>query len=212
VSGGIAVFATSSLAAGMHSLTAVYSGNANFRGSSSAALSIAETAPDFTMTASPSTQTLLPSRSVSYTLTLTPVSSTFASPVRLTASGLPAGVMAAFTPASLAAGSGASTVQLALSASWTAQQVAPLPSPIRWNPTGAVALLLPLLIWRRSRRGISRPPHAGRKLLALLALLVGSTIGCGGGYFLHPVKSYPVTITAVSGPISHTTSVNVVLE
>jgi sugar lactone lactonase YvrE len=213
-SGGAATFTTSTLSAGAHSITAVYGGNADFVGSTSAALAVAEITPDFTITASPSTQTLLPGHSVDYTLTLTPLNPAFLYPVTLTASGLPAGMTATFTPTSLATGAGVSSVKLTLSASAQAQlnlKTSPLK---RGGLASALALLLPLFFWRRARCAALRFSHSGRLLLAVLALvLAGSVTGCGsGGFFAHPVQSYSVTITAVSGPVTHTTSVNVTVQ
>jgi hypothetical protein len=210
---GAATFTTNSLAAGAHSLSAVYSGNADFVGSTSTALAVAEIAPDFTISASPSTQSLLPSHSVNYTLTLTPLNPTFLYPVTLTASGLPAGMTATFTPASLAAGAAVTSVQLTLSANaqaWFNRETTPRNYR---SLASALALLLPLFFWRHARRVSSRLSHAGKLLLALLALMVaGSVTGCGGGYFAHPVQSYSVTITATSGPFTHTNIINVTLE
>jgi sugar lactone lactonase YvrE len=210
---GVATYTTNSLTAGAHSLSVVYSGNADFVGSTSTALAVAETAPDFTISASPSTQSLLPSHSVNYTLTLTPLNPTFLYPVTLTASGLPAGMTATFTPASLAAGAPVSSVQLTLSANaqaWFNRETTPRNYR---SLASALALLLPLFFWRHAHRVSRRLSHGGKLLLALLALLVvGVVMGCGGGYFAHPVQSYSVTIAATSGPFTHNTIVNVTLE
>jgi hypothetical protein len=51
----------------------------------------------------------------------------------------------------------------------------------------------------------------------LIALLVvaaaGTIIGCGGGgYFGHSTQSYTVTVTAVSGPDTHTADVTLTVE
>lgn len=214
VTAGMATFSSSALAAGAQSLTAVYSGDADFRGSTSVALSITGISPDFAIAASSPAQTLLPSQSVEYPLTLTPVNPTFVYPVTLRATGLPAGVTAAFTPASLAAGAGTSQVKLTLSASSLAV-LHPHPTPGgRSNPAVALAFLLPVLCWRRARGAAVRLSNAVRLLLALVALAIaGSLTACGGGgFFSHATQSYTVTVTAVCGPGTHATSVNVTLQ
>jgi hypothetical protein len=214
VSGGAATFATSALAVGAQSLTAVYSGNVDFVGSTSAALAVTEISPDFTLAAAHSTETLLPSQSADNMLTLTPVNPTFVYPVTLAASGLPAGVTAIFTPASLATGAGVSQVKLTLSANALAGLAPQTPTHKRSNPAALLALLLPLVFWRRARRPAARLSNAGRLLLALLALvLTGAVTGCGGGgFFSHTTTHYTVTVTAVSGPDTHTISVNVTVQ
>ncbi len=76
LSGGVATFSTSALAVGGHSITAVYSGDANFSGSTSAPLTqtVNKTASTTTLTSS-----LNPSnagQSVSFTATVAPTSAT----------------------------------------------------------------------------------------------------------------------------------------
>lgn len=194
INAGVATFTTSTLAVGTQSLTAIYSGNADFVGSTSAALPIIEISPEFSIAASSSAQTLLPSQSVEYPLTLTPVNPAFVYPVTLTASGLPPGVTAAFTPASVAAGSGASSVKLTLNSSALALLHPHARPQDRLSPAIALALLLPLVFRRRARRTAARLSNAGRLLLALLALLLtGSLTSCGGGgFFSHQTTTYAV--------------------
>ena len=71
-------------------------------------------APDFAVSASPSSQTVVQGQGKSYTVTVTP-SNGFTGAVTLSASGLPAGVTASFSPASLTT-SGNSTMTVATTA------------------------------------------------------------------------------------------------
>ena len=72
LSGGNAQYTTSSLSGGTHSLTAAFvSTNANFNGSTSASLT--QTITDFTISASPASDTIARGNSGTYTLTVTPV-------------------------------------------------------------------------------------------------------------------------------------------
>ena len=67
-------------------------------------------APDFSLTATPSSQTVTAGNSTSYTATIGALNG-FSGTVTLSASGLPAGATASFTPATVS-GSGSSTVSV----------------------------------------------------------------------------------------------------
>jgi len=75
-------------------------------------------APDFSIAASPSSQTVTVGGSTSYTASVTPVNN-YSGTVNLSASvgGSPAGVTASFTPASISGGSGSSTLNVSTSSS-----------------------------------------------------------------------------------------------
>jgi hypothetical protein len=70
-------------------------------------------APDFSVSASPSSQSVVQGASTSYTVTVTP-SGGFTGTVTFSASGLPSGAAASFNPASVP-GSGSSTMSVATS-------------------------------------------------------------------------------------------------
>ena len=211
LSGGIATLALSTLPVGTLNLVAVYSGDIDFTSSSSSKLTGAVLSPDFSIAASPAAQTVLPLQSVNYTITLTPVNPTFVYPVSLSVSGLPAGMTAAFAPSSIATGAGASTTVLTLSASAQAQIEKSNRPP--GGPYPALSLLM-LLFVRCARKAAARLSRAGRMLIALLALAaVGVLAGCGGGgFFGHGTQTYTVTVSAVSGPDTHTTDVTLTVQ
>ncbi len=215
VSGGQASFAISTLLVGSQTIYAVYSGNVDFIGSTSSTISEDVLSPDFSITSSPSTQAVLPSQSVNYTITLTPVNPTFVYPLTLSATGLPSGVTATFTPASIATGAGVSTSVLTLAANGQAGvQKGSKPFAGMASSTALALLLLPLFFGRRGRKAAARFSRSARMLLALLALAaVGAVTSCGGGgFFSHSVESYTVTVTAVSGPDTHTTTVTLTVQ
>lgn len=211
LSGGVATLNVSSLPVGPITLNAVYSGDADFQGSSSANLPGTVLSPDFAVSATPATQTVLPSQSVNYTIALTPTNPIFVYPVSLSVSGLPNGVTASFSPSSVTAGSGKTSTVLTLSAGGTAANKG-LPRP--WGAGGAFALallLLPFSTTKRTRRIARRLSPAVVVLLVLTALTALS--GCGAaGFFSHPTGSYTVTVTAVSGPTTHTTNVTLMVQ
>ncbi|HUI81674.1 MAG TPA: hypothetical protein VLY24_27310 [Bryobacteraceae bacterium] len=70
---------------------------------------VVKSAPDFSFTASPSSQTVVQGNGTSYTAMVTP-SNGFTGSVNLTASGLPAGASVSFSPNPVAGGSGTSTM------------------------------------------------------------------------------------------------------
>jgi len=111
VSQGVATLTTSSMAAGSQSITANYSGDTNFLASSSSA--VPQVVEDFTLTASTPTVTAQPGGTAVLTFAITPVNgSTFPSAINLTANGLPAGATYTFSPTSVPAGAGPTTVTL----------------------------------------------------------------------------------------------------
>ncbi|WP_263350557.1 Ig-like domain repeat protein [Acidicapsa acidisoli] len=215
LSGGVATLTLSTLPVGALNIVAVYGGDTNFIASNSSTLGGTVISPDFTVAPSPAAQTLLPSASANYTITLTPTNPTFIYPVSLSASGLPAGVTATFAPASIPAGAAASTSTMTLSASNLAYQRNKTPSLGGMATRAALALLLlPMAFGRRARRAAARLSRAGRMLIALLALVaLGAMSGCGGGgFFSHATQTYTVTVTAVSGPNTHTTDVTLTVQ
>ena len=67
------------------------------------------TSPDFTISATPGSQTVTPGNSASYTVTVAPTNG-FTGTVSLSATNLPSGANASFNPASISGGSGSSTL------------------------------------------------------------------------------------------------------
>ena len=99
------------MAAGSQSITANYSGDTNFLASSSSA--VPQVVEDFTLTASTPTVTAQPGGTAVLTFAITPVNGrTFPSAINLTANGLPAGATYTFSPTSVPAGAGPTTVTL----------------------------------------------------------------------------------------------------
>ena len=217
----MATYTTSSLAIGTHPITATYSGDANFAGVTSSA--VTQTVGDFTLSASnplgsTTTPTVLPGGVLNYVIQLSPTKgATFPSAVTFSASGLPTGATATFTPSTIAAGSAGTNVSLAIQ---FAQQIVALHPT---NPLGrglALAMVGGMFLLPFGRKlGRSRG-RAGIFLCLLLLVLAAtgaalSLAGCGGtrsGYFAQQTRNYTVTVTATSGALSHTTTVNFTLE
>ncbi|WP_187142987.1 Ig-like domain repeat protein [Terriglobus albidus] len=206
LSSGIASVTISSLAAGSHNLTAAYSGDTNFNASISSAL--VQQASDFSFSLSSTggaTQTVVPGRSVTYNMVASPLNGSFSFPVSLSASGLPAGATAAFSPSTLSLGSGNASFTL------TIQTVATtaMTHPIKGAGGGAAVLALLLLPFSsRLRRTVRRwKPGILIVVLGLSLAAVGGLAGCGTGtgYFGQNPQTYSVTITGTASGTNGTT-------
>jgi hypothetical protein len=214
---GQAAYTTSALGDGVHSITASYSGDPIFPAAASSAL--AYTISDLQVSrVGNNNTTILPGTTVVYTLQVAPVvASTFLYNVTLSASGLPAGASATFSPATLAAGSKTATVTMTVETSATALN-APPPSPYRRLPL-ALGLLLPLFGAPRVRRRLRQiPVLLAVLLLAALSLIaVAGLSGCSGaGLFAARKVLYPITVTATegnsSGTLQRSTSVPIAIQ
>ncbi len=107
---GVATYTTSSLTAGLHKITAVYQGDVNFTGSTSAALAQIVTAPSFSLTSSTTYLALKAGQTGKVTLHMIPVGG-FKGNVQFNCVGLPAGSKCAFSP-STATADGSNTTQI----------------------------------------------------------------------------------------------------
>jgi len=129
--------------------------------------------------------------------------------------GFPTGATATLTPSTLPAGAGPTNVTLAVQ---VPTQTASLHNSdllaLRLSPTMLGILLLPF--GGRIRRAAGK--HGRTACLLLLALAgISSTglIGCASqssGYFGSPQTSYTLTVTATSGALSHSTTVNLTVK
>lgn len=217
---GAATYTTSSLALGTHSISAVYGGDTDFNSVTSGVAAL--TVEDFTLSvnAMPGviTPTVLPGSSLTFVLPVYPTSGlNFPSAVTFAVSGLPAGATATFTPPSLPAGSAGTNVTLAIQ---IANQILARHGAIPLGRGLALAMVGGMILLPFGRK-LRRPAgRVGRFLCLLLLVLAaaGATLGltsCGttrSGYFGQLAQSYTLTITATSGALSHTTTVNFTVE
>jgi hypothetical protein len=144
-------------------------------------------------------------------MTVTAQNGTFSNPVSLTASGLPSGATATFTPSSITPGSTSATSQLSIqTASVTAAVNA---KGARWPlALPAMALIgLFFLPGKRRRRWITVAVLLFASLSALTALS-----GCGGGFGSATTTpnptTYTITITGASGAEQQTTTVQLTVQ
>lgn len=224
VANGSAAYSSSGFSLGTHSITAVYSGNANFTSSTSTAtVETVTVVPDFTLTATGgATQTVNPGQTASYNFTVQSQNGGVTSPITLTASGLPAGATAVFTPATVTLNNGAASFSLVIKTAGLTASKTPPSSPMRSPllPISAAVFLLPLFRNRRMRAKLAKMPRT--LLTAFFVLIAGAATlgltGCGsGGFFAQSQQTYTVTVTAtttsaVNTTLQHTTTVTLIVQ
>ncbi|WP_419804938.1 FG-GAP-like repeat-containing protein [Terriglobus sp.] len=170
---GQAMFTTSSLGAGQHSLTATYAGDTRFNGTASSA--VVTSVVDFSLSLGTASQTIASGGTAGYPLTLT-TSGAFTGPVTLTCSGLPTGYSCSSTAVSLGAQPVTSTVTVATA---THAMRRPGDNPFPFG-SGVYVALLPVGFWIAIPR---RRRWSAAGAICSLALTVGCFWlgGCSGG-------------------------------
>jgi sugar lactone lactonase YvrE len=165
--------------------------------------------PDFTITATPSSQTIAAGASAAYTVTLAATNGNFNNVIALSSSGLPTGANGTFNPATINPDNGKATSTLTVQLAPALQASSHGSSWPLATPGLALLFLLPFRRWRKAWRG---------KLLLLVAGLVSlasivNLTGCGGGFLLgSPQQTYTITITGASGNDTHSTTVQLTVK
>lgn len=197
LSGGSAVYSVAAPAAGSHSYSAAYSGDAQFAASTSAAVvSVVGVAPqDFIVTAGASSSTDLVAAVGAPALFQFQVAATgpaSAQTVTFAVNGAPLNVSVAFDPASVTTGANPQTVLMTVKVLQTGMV----------GPVGLVvlAVLLPFTL---------RPRRLGRAALFAFSMLL---VGCAGGSKGSGTASKPVaqtmTLVATAKAANGTTTVH----
>jgi sugar lactone lactonase YvrE len=210
--GGTASATYLSPTAGDHTVIASYMGDKDFAASSSQAMSATVGAmPDFALSASSGTQTISSGGVAAYDLTVGAQPAPFTGVVYLSASGLPAGATATFSPPQTVPGTTSAVVTMSIQtvASTQArrhQQVASLL---------AFCLMLPLALVARRRR-------CGRQLVTVgaVVLVLSSMVGCGARSISTAALSQQVYTLQVKGTatnlagnvVTHATSVTLIVQ
>jgi len=209
---GVAVLRNDTLASGVHSLTASYAGDDKFSASTSAAVIIDIANPDFSLAASPSTASVIAGQSTQFLVTVSPVGG-FANDVTLSCSP-DTGITCAFSPATVAIAHGAANTNLTVTtSSLVAAHGVASPSLIHF---WAFLLAVAGIGFANSRRAQVRNLRVqllGATAAVALAVFSFLAVGCGGAAGSpanHRVAS--IVVTAQSGAISHSTTVNVTVQ
>jgi len=229
LNGGSANYTTASLAEGIHSITATYSGNTDYLPVSNNAAALTRTVIDFALTptgSSGASQTVVPGSSATYQVPITPTSgASFPTAAILTVTGLPAEATATLnttpwtvlsaTSWQVPAGTTLGTVSLTFKIPGQSAAVRPAPRqgskipPVVW-----AVLLIPFA--RKLRR-------SGRKMARFIALLlvlatgsatIAGVSGCTAynGYFGQMQQAYPITVTLTTGLLSHSTNLTLTVQ
>jgi FG-GAP-like repeat len=176
--------------------------------------------PEFSLGTAPTSGTVAPGASATTTVSVTP-SGGFASGVALSCSGLPSNASCVFSPTTVTPSGTAATSTLTIT---TTAQSASAGGPARLlfgSPGMLLAMvLLPALV-RRSHRLVPRSAVAACAVVCLLLASCGggggntgtgvgsggsSSSGSGSGSAGTTPGSYTITISGVSGTMTHTTT------
>jgi hypothetical protein len=228
LSAGMAAFTTSSLAAGSHTINAVYSGDTNSITATSGTL--VHVVIDFALSAgsggSGTSQTVIPGGAATYTIAIAPTAGTaFPTVAILTVTGLPSGATAALTATSwtqltstswqLPANTALADVSLTFHVPSETASVREADAPLRRLPPMLWGILLLPFAGKLRRAG----KRMGGTISLLLLLATGAAAmtalnGCGStnGFFGQPQKVYIVTVTVTTGTLSHSTNVTLTVE
>lgn len=207
---------TGPLTAGVHSISALYSGDANFPPNFSASLAIDVGTPDYAVSIPSSSATISAGQSATIKIDVTPQHG-FSGAITFSCSGLPANSSCSFNPASITPTNSAASTTLTIST--TARALAASARPVRRPGTPLLATSL-FAICGVMLLGAGKKRKWQSVTLMLCAFaLVGSLIACGGGNPPPPVQSqgtpvgtFSVVVTAASGNTSHTSTVTLTVR
>jgi uncharacterized protein (UPF0548 family) len=214
---GIATFSISTLAAGSHSITAAYSGDGNFNGSTSTVLSLIVTAPNFSLTSSTlSPSSIAPGTSAKSTITINPVGGMNPSSLTLSCSVSPVvNPAATCSLGTITVENGTGTATLTVATTGPQAALVPLTNKRGAGRLFALALMIPAMLFG----GAGLNQSGRRKLMSfcLVFLVIGGCLlqaACGnsGGTPETPAGSYTVTITGSSNGTQHTTSASLTVQ
>jgi hypothetical protein len=166
--------------------------------------------PDFSISASPGSQTVTAGTSATYTITVTGINN-FDTNVALSLAGYPPGSTVTFSPPQVDPVEGPATSTLTIQTP-AGLLVESKPAPSFWPATVPTLALLVLLPFRRWRRVLK-----GRLLMLLLGLAslgtAAALTGCGGGFALPLTsQSYTLTVTGTAGSDTHSTTVQLTVQ
>jgi hypothetical protein len=159
-------------------------------------------------TAANNTINISPGETATFSLSLSPVGGpVLAGDVTLAATGLPIDSEAQFSPVTVKANSGETTITLKVTPPNISSRSNPLSPFQRALPIALGMLLLPFA--RRCRRMAQR--RSSILIVGITgALMLWGMSGCGGVTFTP--KTYNLTITGKAGPLTHSTNVTLIVK
>lgn len=206
-SSGTASITTTTLTVGDHNIYAVYSGSVS--AAASASDPVDETiSTAYTVTAPPEPVDVSEGGSVQVTVTVPPLGGAYNNLVTLSATGLPPGATATFTPPTVTPGAEGEQTQMTLQlAPIVAYRIAARGAPL----LASFGLLLALPRFRK---------RSWPRLVAMLIIVAAISAGalgltsCNAGFagLSTPKGQYIVTVTGTSGSLHPSTTVTVVVQ
>jgi hypothetical protein len=181
-------------------------------------IGISSTPPDFTILPTPAVQSTYRGASVTYAINLTSALATnpFPTAATLSATGLPAGATASFSPAMIVPGStNASTSVMTVTIPALIGTLNTPQAPTRWPAGGAPgsATVLAALAFCIRRRRKARSLQRWLTLALLLGAVSATLSGCGASNgFGVPTSTSTITVTATSGTTVHSTQVTLTIQ
>jgi CSLREA domain-containing protein len=181
------------------------------------------TQPAFTLAPVPSgtstttgSNPVVPGGTATFALMLAPMGTVYPDAISLSATGLPPGATAVFSPASIPAGSPATAIALTIQTSNI--QSARTEPPFVGGASLPIVLsflLLPLAGWKRARQRLQRVARPFL-MLGIIALSLGVILGLSGcgtsdGFFNQRPQTYTVKVTATDIKTNAVASTNVTL-
>ncbi len=204
---GVASFPTTALPVGSDSVTAVYSGDTNFSGSTSNAVvvTVSGVTPSFAIGANPTSATVKAGSSTTTTITVTPAGG-FNSQVSFACSSQPVGPTCTFSPATATPNGAPATTTLTIGTTQVGALTMPWRQGSQSGGAATVAVLAAGALWLFGRKK-KVPWQSMMPLIVVLLLVAGVAVGCGGSSGSNSgggggggtSKTYTVTVTGTSG-------------
>jgi hypothetical protein len=209
VTAGVATFSMAAPATAIHSITAVYSGDTNYTVATSPVLP--EIIQDFSLALSSGasgTVTVSLGGQAAYSFVITPVGgATLPAAVSMSIAGLPPGMTSTFTPSVVAASSSMTNVILQV---FLPGKSAMQPPRVPFGG-GSLPVALGLIMLPLAGR-LRKAAHRFRKVVLLALAGAALAVGISGCQLSYTPQSFPLTVTATSGTLSHSTTVNIIVQ
>jgi hypothetical protein len=214
----VTTFKTSALAVGPHTITAQYSGDVTYVGSTSSAVTVTVVAipPDYQISIPNGSATVAAGQPATYNISATPQGG-FAGTISFACTGLPAAANCSFNPATLTPnGSAASTTLTIATTARTVASARPVSGGTLAAITGVGFLGIVFMgVPARRRRSLR---WAGMLLLGLAIVFGVASCGGGGSQQIQnnvtgtPAGTFSVTVSATSGTTTHSSVITLTVQ